>query len=472
MTSQVVNQLSDTGIPVIVCSTIDDSNFMIECIQAGAANYVLQPLRLDVIKTLFLVLYRQERMNLYQDHHLIYSSTTLSSSSIMSPTTPTAGSFPSIHLPEGIQDRLKHWLQKEPNERQQEIFEMISHWDFSPLRLSAQDLIHCGVIILSQVFLLPDMDPMSQEQLYDFVIDLSNLYHEDNPYHNFSHAVDVLQCIYYFLCQIGLLPYLESRPKPCGCILRSMDIFALLIAAIGHDTGHPGVNNTFHAMTLFGLLKKHGFDAYLGGVESTRYKDFRKLVITSILATDMSLHGDYVTKIKEQNQRWKTREGRGWEDEDRLMEERLLFCSGLMKCADISNVARPFERAYEWAQILVEEFACQGDLEKELGFPVVAMNDRAKIVLEDSQIGFIQFVALGLFESLHGYLVFPVEQIKHNLSIWQERKREKEVLVQDALLIQAMHPTLQPPDYPTCSSRPVEEDWPTQGPVYCHCIIQ
>ena len=71
------------------------------------------------------------------------------------------------------------------------------------------------------------------------------------------------------------------------------------------------------------------------------------------------------------------------------------------------------------------------------------MNDRTKIVLEDSQIGFIKFVALGLFESVQGYmqgkltiiglntqtdflidLSFPVEYIKRNLSIWEERKKE------------------------------------------------
>jgi hypothetical protein len=89
--------------------------------------------------------------------------------------------------------------------------------------------------------------------------------------------------------------------------------------------------------------------------------------------------------------------------------------------------ARPFPRAFEWAQILVEEFACQGDLERELGLPVLPMNDRSKIVLEDSQIGFIKFIALGLFESIHGYmqdLSFPVEHIKKNLSVWEERKKE------------------------------------------------
>ncbi len=87
------------------------------------------------------------------------------------------------------------------------------------------------------------------EQLYHFIIDLSNIYHDENPYHNFAHAVDVLQCIYYFLCQMGLLPYADGTPmstipKPYR-ILRPTDIFALLIAAIGHDTAHPGVNNSF-----------------------------------------------------------------------------------------------------------------------------------------------------------------------------------------------------------------------------------
>lgn len=127
------------------------------------------------------------------------------------------------------------------------------------------------------------------------------------------------------------------------------------------------------------------------------------MVITSILSTDMALHSDYVNKIKEQKQRIAESDPFEW-DASRRLEERLLFCSGLIKCADISNVARPFPRAFEWAQILVEEFATQGDLERELGMDVSPMNDRTQIVLEDSQIGFIRFVALGLFESVGDYM--------------------------------------------------------------------
>lgn len=93
--------------------------------------------------------------------------------------------------------------------------------------------------------------------MYDFIIELSGAYHDGNPYHNFAHAIDVLQCLYYFLCRLGLLSFAnksqdtnhhhhQSLPQH---ILRPKDIFALLIAAIGHDAAHPGVNNAFLAST-------------------------------------------------------------------------------------------------------------------------------------------------------------------------------------------------------------------------------
>ena len=93
------------------------------------------------------------------------------------------------------------------------------------------------------------------DQLYDFIIELSGSYHDGNPYHNFAHAVDVLQCLYYFLCRLGLLSFANirmnhatsnnvSRNRP-QYLLRPKDVFALLIAALGHDAAHPGVNNAF-----------------------------------------------------------------------------------------------------------------------------------------------------------------------------------------------------------------------------------
>lgn len=87
------------------------------------------------------------------------------------------------------------------------------------------------------------------DRLYSFILDLASIYHDENPYHNFAHAVDVLQCIYYFTCQLGLVPFADGTPRITNSktfrILRPRDLFALFIAAIGHDTAHPGVNNAF-----------------------------------------------------------------------------------------------------------------------------------------------------------------------------------------------------------------------------------
>jgi hypothetical protein len=101
--------------------------------------------------------------------------------------------------------------------------------------------------------------------LYHFIFDICNSYHSANPYHNFRHAVDVLQANYYFLCKIGAIEpmCLGSIPKDTQeriinpqikDLLDPLDIFALLMASIGHDVGHPGVNNTFMVSRLLAFF--------------------------------------------------------------------------------------------------------------------------------------------------------------------------------------------------------------------------
>lgn len=97
--------------------------------------------------------------------------------------------------------------------------------------------------------------------------------------------------------------------------------------------------------------------------------------------------------------------------------------------------------------MLAQEFACQGDLERQLGMPVQPMNDRDKMVLEDMQIGFIRFVAMNLFQSvadvthgmydddndIHAILIsmrieisFTVETMEENLKRWEDRKHNQQ----------------------------------------------
>ncbi|CAO3648729.1 unnamed protein product [Cunninghamella echinulata] len=485
--STIVQQIDDDNVPVIVLSSNETASFMLDCIHAGAADYILKPMRLDVVKTLFLALHRQRSHSKMHDDHR--PSPTLSSDHVISPdtttttttTTTTAPITPTTFQPlhqhqlrddSGLQRRIKDLVQKDTlltkavmdiyatsppvsfdmsisSEYTKVLQHKIDSWSFSPFELSHQDLIHCVILIFKTVLTCPELDHLiiTQEQLYDFINDLSNVYHDENPYHNFAHAVDVLQCSYYTLCQLGVLPFDQqqqldiTQPQQ---LLRPIDVLALFIAAIGHDAAHPGVNNlflinsatplamlyndrsvleSFHSMTLFQLMKKHGLDQISGGTGTSNYQGFRKTVVSSILATDMSLHNEYVMKINEQAARFRCRTKDTVIDEE---QERLIICSAIIKCADISNVARPFQQAKIWAELLVEEFACQGDLEKELGMTVSPLNDREKLVLEDSQIGFIRFVAMGLFQRVRDVMqemTFAVEEMESNLQRWEHRKQ-------------------------------------------------
>jgi hypothetical protein len=103
-----------------------------------------------------------------------------------------------------------------------------------------------------------------------FLARVSKMYREGSSYHNFQHALDVLQATYFYLqvegCVPNILrlldtkqlssvdfgrssPSIELWARPQISLLqralRNEDLFALYIAAIGHDIGHPGVSNAF-----------------------------------------------------------------------------------------------------------------------------------------------------------------------------------------------------------------------------------
>lgn len=60
----------------------------------------------------------------------------------------------------------------------------------------------------------------------------------------------------------------------------------------------------------------------------------------------------------------------------------------MIHCADLSNTAKPFPLYKHWTYLVIEEFFCQGDKEKELGIEVSAMCDRESVVVDKAQVGF------------------------------------------------------------------------------------
>lgn len=202
------------------------------------------------------------------------------------------------------------------------------------------------------------------DQMTAFLVSCRAAYNTFVPYHNFRHAVDVLQATFSFLVHIGSLPPYyspgqtpsasdEPLPKsPLATLLKPFEALTLLISAIGHDVGHPGVNNgflvvlnaplaqlyndrsvleSFHCAAFSQILRRYWPQAF----EDTR---MRSLMISSILATDMGLHFDYMKKLGDLQERLHVHNStEGWNGRT-LEEQTALACALLIKCADISNV--------------------------------------------------------------------------------------------------------------------------------------
>ncbi|KAG8955045.1 3',5'-cyclic-nucleotide phosphodiesterase, partial [Tulasnella sp. 408] len=204
----------------------------------------------------------------------------------------------------------------------------LSRWDFEPHNLTSDELLECAFIVFEALFRIEGMSEDSQipveqleTQFRPFISAVRSIYHSQNKYHNFQHAIDVLQAVYSFLVQAECVPpltilldrkeQLDERqegelrlPLPSGYgsskaaaseggswsrkerkstliqqVLDNRDLLALCLAALGHDVGHPGLSNAFmknartplsvvyddkstleqmHCALLLQLMRKHG----------------------------------------------------------------------------------------------------------------------------------------------------------------------------------------------------------------------
>ncbi|KAK4511307.1 uncharacterized protein ATC70_012522 [Mucor velutinosus] len=434
---QSIQYYSLLHIVPIACSEKDDTSLMLKCIQMGAFDFVLKPFREPVIKTLFLNLFRD-----YKPHQSKLTDKT-KQSALSQFQGRLQKLYSTQHEHHWLSDAIIKQYTPQPtiegrsrmssltSERKSFLQSFIKDWNFSPLGLDDIDLVYCVFYMLDQTFQkyhsqLKSLQ-MTNDALYNLIFDVCNSYHNSNPYHNFRHAVDVMQSTWYFLNSIA--------SESMALLLRPIDVLSLLMAAIGHDVGHPGVNNGFmatvlyndksvlenyHSMAFFNLLRKHYFNAMIDIKSHCEYKDFRKIIVQSILCTDMSCHQEYVESFKEQLQRLQSHTMDLTDDASRD-KERMILCSIIMKCADVSNCARPFDNAKNWAITLAEEFFIQGDLERELGIPSIAIHERGKVTLADFQLSFMRNVALELYQTV-GELLPPLkfcaENINRNIDIW------------------------------------------------------
>lgn len=289
--------------------------------------------------------------------------------------------------------------------------------------LSEDELLLIVYICFLSVISLDDF-PIEKARLKKFIFIVRNQYFK-NPYHNFTHAVDVLQSVYYFIIQL--------RKK---ITVSPWDTLGLLLAAFCHDIGHPGCNNYFmntaettlstifigksvleqyHVMILLYLLNDDNFSPF-SSISYEKVQDLKILMKECILATDMALHFEYISQLKELIEK-------NTISSFNLTPDRTLLYSCILKCADISNTARPFHIHSQWVRLLVEEYIAQGNVEKTLGLPIHIFGNPSTFSRRQLQLDFCLKYAIPLFELMDHFMSDNfsfVKIIKENVKLWLE----------------------------------------------------
>ena len=291
---------------------------------------------------------------------------------------------------------------------------------------------------------LADNKIISIKKLKPFLKSVSNSYLKTTLYHNSLHGADVTQSLMVF--------FLNSNSEEI-CETTVLDLLGMIISAMGHDLGHPGLNNgfhinastelgityndkscleNFHSAYLFRILRKEE-NNILEKFSVQNYKTIRKRMISQILATDMANHGENISLIRSKIK-------------SRQYQEKFLFLSGndktkfeeqqilldyLIHMADLGHNCKKFDISVIWIQLLCEEFWAQGDQERERGLPISFMCDRNNIDVPASQIGFLRGFILSAFDTLvemFPKLQFTIDNAENNIKQWTKFQNEKKLL--------------------------------------------
>ena len=149
---------------------------------------------------------------------------------------------------------------------------------------------------------------------------------------------------------------------------------------------------------------------------------FRKTMVSSILATDMSVHFEVIGRVVKVAS---TPEGF-----QNTPYDKKVFCELVIKMSDLYAPTKSFEVSKAWADLVTAEFKNQVMLEKSMGLPYLAhmniIDERSQC---DSEIQFITTFVLPLYA-----IITPLweecrhleDQAKSNLESWKTLKSRLE----------------------------------------------
>mmetsp|Transcript_11009 Transcript_11009/g.13291 ORF Transcript_11009/g.13291 Transcript_11009/m.13291 type:complete len:1192 (+) Transcript_11009:120-3695(+) len=291
-------------------------------------------------------------------------------------------------------------------------------------------------------------ESLSPATIAAFVSRVIDGYDKRPQYHNAYHGADVCHTIWRF-------------QRICGghFLFTPVEMFAQLVAALGHDLGHPGLNNNYlvsnyhplamsyhdesplenmHCHELFKIINTPGGDCdVFRGLGVRARAESREIVVKCILSTDMAFHAIQVTKLTELVNKVVNpsyvaaladlpncsrfgptpHPALNWLED---VETRRGVLEVLVHTADINNPLKPRDLAIPWTTRVVAEFCAQGDRERSENSPISPMCDRNKIDLTSMQLGFMDFVVAPLLTKV--IALFP-SLVEHSFYLYGNYSR-------------------------------------------------
>ena len=185
--------------------------------------------------------------------------------------------------------------------------EHIMKWEFDTFEFSRLTKRHAITVLFRYMMIkttIAEEFKIDLEKLNSYTMSIEQGYRRyNNPYHNEIHGADVLQVTYSIINISQISKWLSS-----------LEVLAMLFAAMVHDVEHTGTNNVFHqqvqselamlyndksvlenhhASVAFKLLALEENFAFTS-LHSEQFKQFRRIAIDCILATDMASHFNQV----------------------------------------------------------------------------------------------------------------------------------------------------------------------------------
>jgi len=261
---------------------------------------------------------------------------------------------------------------------------------------------------------------INEEQLTKFIGATCENYNR-NHFHNFQHAVNILQMTYKLLSETKII----NKLKPIVS-------FGILIAALSHDVDHPGNTNSYeinavtkyaklyndssvlenhHCTLTFELLEHAGL---INSFKGDDFREFRKTIIMGILGTDMSKHNDCINRLTTFD----------FTKESFTIEEQYFITSAILHCADLSNSIKNFEISFEWSKRISLEFYEQTVKEELEGLPSLSfMKVHDNLSMCINEVSFITNVSIPmwkLIKSKFEQLGFLLDRCQSTLEKWRE----------------------------------------------------